>query len=128
MKENASRKLWNLKVFASELPRNFQPGRFSSAAAILALGRGLLMPEPSPAQPKPQGAPVLTTCHFWRCRPNDRVSMSSKIAPAAAERAQVPGHIAIIMDGNGRWAKQRGLPRIEGHRRGVETVRTVTFA
>jgi undecaprenyl diphosphate synthase len=54
--------------------------------------------------------------------------MSSKIAPAAAERAQVPGHIAIIMDGNGRWAKQRGLPRIEGHRRGVETVRTVTFA
>jgi len=54
--------------------------------------------------------------------------MSSKIAPAAPERAQVPGHIAIIMDGNGRWAKQRGLPRIEGHRRGVETVRTVTFA
>ena len=40
----------------------------------------------------------------------------------------VPSHIAIIMDGNGRWAKQRGLPRIEGHRRGVETVRTVTFA
>ena len=32
------------------------------------------------------------------------------------------------MDGNGRWAKQRGLPRIEGHRRGVETVRTVTLA
>jgi len=57
--------------------------------------------------------------------------MSSKIAPARpepAERALVPAHIAIIMDGNGRWAKQRGLPRIEGHRRGVETVRTVTFA
>jgi len=32
------------------------------------------------------------------------------------------------MDGNGRWARQRGLPRIEGHRRGVETVRTATFA
>ena len=32
------------------------------------------------------------------------------------------------MDGNGRWAKQRGLPRLEGHRRGVETVRTTTFA
>ena len=42
--------------------------------------------------------------------------------------APVPAHVAIIMDGNGRWAKQRGLPRIEGHRRGVETVRTVTFA
>jgi undecaprenyl diphosphate synthase len=57
--------------------------------------------------------------------------MSSKSAPARpdpAERAAVPAHVAIIMDGNGRWAKQRGLPRIEGHRRGVETVRTVTFA
>ncbi|MBX3738159.1 MAG: isoprenyl transferase [Candidatus Didemnitutus sp.] len=39
--------------------------------------------------------------------------------------AQVPQHVAIIMDGNGRWAKQRGMPRLEGHRRGVETVRTV---
>lgn len=46
--------------------------------------------------------------------------------PPSAEN--VPAHVAIIMDGNGRWAKQRGLPRIEGHRRGVETVRTVTLA
>jgi len=42
--------------------------------------------------------------------------------------AKVPQHVAIIMDGNGRWAKQRGLPRLEGHRRGVETVRTVVDA
>jgi undecaprenyl diphosphate synthase len=42
--------------------------------------------------------------------------------------SKIPQHVAIIMDGNGRWAKQRGLPRIEGHRRGVETVRTVTDA
>ncbi|HVZ65464.1 MAG TPA: polyprenyl diphosphate synthase [Lacunisphaera sp.] len=42
--------------------------------------------------------------------------------------ALVPQHVAIIMDGNGRWAKQRGLPRLEGHRRGVETVRTVVDA
>jgi undecaprenyl diphosphate synthase len=48
--------------------------------------------------------------------------------PEPAEGAVVPAHIAIIMDGNGRWAKQRGLPRLEGHRRGVETVRTTTFA
>jgi undecaprenyl diphosphate synthase len=34
-----------------------------------------------------------------------------------------PKHVAIIMDGNGRWAKQRGLPRIEGHRRGAEAVK-----
>ena len=39
-----------------------------------------------------------------------------------------PNHVAIIMDGNGRWAKQRGLPRVEGHRRGVETVRAITAA
>ncbi len=39
--------------------------------------------------------------------------------------ANQPRHIAIIMDGNGRWAQQRGLPRVEGHRRGVSTVRMV---
>jgi len=38
----------------------------------------------------------------------------------------VPRHIAIIMDGNGRWAKERGLPRTEGHRAGADTVRRVT--
>lgn len=37
----------------------------------------------------------------------------------------LPGHIAIIMDGNGRWAENKGLPRIEGHRAGVEAVKTV---
>jgi undecaprenyl diphosphate synthase len=37
----------------------------------------------------------------------------------------LPRHVAIIMDGNGRWAQQRGLPRIEGHRKGVSTVRMV---
>jgi undecaprenyl diphosphate synthase len=40
----------------------------------------------------------------------------------------IPQHVAIIMDGNGRWAQSRGLPRLEGHRRGVETVRTVVDA
>lgn len=40
------------------------------------------------------------------------------------EARQIPRHIAIIMDGNGRWAKQRFLPRIAGHKRGVEAVRS----
>ncbi len=40
-------------------------------------------------------------------------------------RAHLPRHVAIIMDGNGRWAQARKLPRIEGHRRGVNSVRTV---
>lgn len=41
-------------------------------------------------------------------------------------RERLPRHIAIIMDGNGRWAQQRGLPRIEGHRQGATSVRRVT--
>jgi undecaprenyl diphosphate synthase len=43
-------------------------------------------------------------------------------------KATLPTHVAIIMDGNGRWAKQRGLPRVEGHRNGVESVRAVVRA
>ena len=38
---------------------------------------------------------------------------------------QLPAHIAIIMDGNGRWAAQRHLPRVEGHRAGIDAVRDV---
>ncbi len=41
---------------------------------------------------------------------------------------KVPKHIAIIMDGNGRWAKQKGMPRVLGHRSGVKSVREVTEA
>jgi undecaprenyl diphosphate synthase len=40
--------------------------------------------------------------------------------------ADRPRHVAIIMDGNGRWAQARGLPRIEGHRQGVQTVRMIS--
>ncbi|MEW6338153.1 MAG: isoprenyl transferase [Acidobacteriota bacterium] len=55
-----------------------------------------------------------------------------RLAPAgSAEResleslaaGQLPRHVAIIMDGNGRWARQRGLPRVEGHRAGIRAVR-----
>jgi undecaprenyl diphosphate synthase len=42
---------------------------------------------------------------------------------AAPGRADAPTHVGVIMDGNGRWAASRGLPRIEGHRRGVEALR-----
>src|SRR5918999_2408139 len=38
---------------------------------------------------------------------------------------RLPAHVAIIMDGNGRWAAQRHLPRVEGHRAGIESVRDV---
>ncbi|MGV2065109.1 isoprenyl transferase [Agrobacterium sp. 22-226-1] len=43
-------------------------------------------------------------------------------------RSSIPEHVAIIMDGNGRWAKQRSLPRVMGHRRGVEAVRETVRA
>lgn len=42
--------------------------------------------------------------------------------------AQAPRHVAIIMDGNGRWAKQRGLPRLRGHEEGAESVRAILRA
>src|SRR5512135_896489 len=42
---------------------------------------------------------------------------------AAPPFERAPRHVAIIMDGNGRWAAARGLPRVEGHRRGVEALR-----
>ena len=41
---------------------------------------------------------------------------------------RIPNHVGIIMDGNGRWAKKRFLPRVAGHKRGVETVRTMVKA
>ncbi|WP_370529788.1 isoprenyl transferase [Alkalihalobacillus sp. AL-G] len=41
------------------------------------------------------------------------------------DRSRIPSHIAIIMDGNGRWAKKRGLPRIAGHREGMKVVRRI---
>jgi undecaprenyl diphosphate synthase len=51
--------------------------------------------------------------------------MSAPVHLSPQAKANIPTHVAIIMDGNGRWAKQRHLPRIEGHRNGVESVRTV---
>jgi undecaprenyl diphosphate synthase len=49
------------------------------------------------------------------------------LAPAGQEidRSRLPAHIAVIMDGNGRWAKKRGLPRVAGHRAGINAVREV---
>lgn len=49
--------------------------------------------------------------------------MSDAEHQQTAASTEVPHHVAIIMDGNGRWASARGMPRVEGHRRGVEAVR-----
>jgi len=55
------------------------------------------------------------------------VRLTSKLEQAVA-KGQLPRHVGIIMDGNGRWAEARGLPRLEGHRAGSESVREVTRA
>jgi undecaprenyl diphosphate synthase len=56
--------------------------------------------------------------------------VTSRAAPVAGKAGMlaIPRHVAIIMDGNGRWAKARRLPRIAGHRAGVEAVRKVVEA
>ena len=47
------------------------------------------------------------------------------MSPGRLNREKIPEHIAIIMDGNGRWAKQRNLPRIAGHSEGINSVREI---
>src|SRR2546423_4172973 len=57
----------------------------------------------------------------------------ASVTPGSAEEAlarqvnfdRLPAHIAVIMDGNGRWAAQRHLPRVEGHRAGIDSVRDI---
>ena len=51
--------------------------------------------------------------------------MSATPHLSSEAQASLPRHVAVIMDGNGRWAKQRGLPRIEGHRQGAESARVI---
>ena len=54
------------------------------------------------------------------------MSTPAHLSPQA--KANAPAHVAIIMDGNGRWARQRHLPRVEGHRQGAESVRAIVRA
>jgi undecaprenyl diphosphate synthase len=55
--------------------------------------------------------------------------MQAQAAHLSAEaKASLPRHVAVIMDGNGRWARQRHLPRIEGHRAGAESARAIIRA
>lgn len=58
----------------------------------------------------------------------DVLDIIGAVKDAGAVLRRVPRHVALIMDGNGRWASQRGLPRFEGHRRGVEALRRAVRA
>ncbi len=51
--------------------------------------------------------------------------MSSPVQLSSEAAASLPRHVAVIMDGNGRWAKSRHLPRVEGHRRGADSAREI---
>ena len=60
---------------------------------------------------------------------DDAPGWAHLVTPAPVQTAQpVPKHIAMIMDGNGRWAAERGLPRLTGHERGTENIRRITTA
>ena len=54
-------------------------------------------------------------------------ALSTRV-PLLSEKDRLPRHVAVIMDGNGRWAQRRGLSRIEGHKRGKEAVRKIVEA
>lgn len=61
---------------------------------------------------------------FFKRKPSD----NEKNTLEQIDKSNIPAHIAIIMDGNGRWAKKRGLPRSIGHKAGVETIRDIVKA
>ncbi|MFN7227807.1 MAG: isoprenyl transferase [Synechococcaceae cyanobacterium] len=55
--------------------------------------------------------------------PSSQPLTSPHLLPAGLDPDRLPAHVAVIMDGNGRWARQRGLPRVMGHRAGVEALK-----
>ncbi len=59
---------------------------------------------------------------------SDVLALNGAAVDAGSSPRRTPRHVALIMDGNGRWAAQRGLPRFEGHRRGVEALRRAVRA
>lgn len=64
---------------------------------------------------------------MWQTHPQKvTVGHKHKSQQKDAKLTNVPAHIAIIMDGNGRWATKRHLPRIAGHKQGMQTVKTIT--
>ncbi|WP_153123758.1 isoprenyl transferase [Peribacillus tepidiphilus] len=63
---------------------------------------------------------------LWNLFANKNEAIETTLTVDQIKKEQIPGHIAIIMDGNGRWAKKRSLPRVAGHHEGMKVVRKVT--
>ena len=68
------------------------------------------------------------SAHSTHSTPTVPAEISAAVASVAMDSTRVPRHVAIIMDGNGRWAAQRGLDRIQGHERGTDNIRRITQA
>ncbi|MGM9986524.1 MAG: isoprenyl transferase [Bacillaceae bacterium] len=66
---------------------------------------------------------MLKRFRYWKDKEQDNKDLCSVVA-----EGEIPKHVAIIMDGNGRWAKKRNLPRVAGHKQGMETVKQITKA
>jgi len=69
-----------------------------------------------------------TQAPFKKERGKSRISDQRRMLRSRRASQEIPRHVAIIMDGNGRWAQRHGLPRSEGHRRGMKRVREVIRA
>lgn len=67
---------------------------------------------------------MLDKMKLWKNKNTDSSDLREQIK--TIKEQQIPSHVAIIMDGNGRWAKKRSLPRIAGHREGMKIVRKIT--
>jgi len=65
---------------------------------------------------------MLNKNKLWKTK--DNLSLEKRIE--IVKKGPIPSHVAIIMDGNGRWARKRALPRIAGHHEGMKTVRKIT--
>lgn len=66
--------------------------------------------------------------NLMRRSPEKEAELSEEAVRARLDPSRIPRHVAIIMDGNGRWARRRGMPRSYGHRAGVESLRDVVRA
>jgi undecaprenyl diphosphate synthase len=72
------------------------------------------------AQANPYTMPMLKGLDGWLENGSEEARLALRL-----DAARLPRHVAVIMDGNGRWARERGLPRVEGHRAGAKSVREI---
>src|SRR4030095_10140498 len=83
---------------------------------------------PTPASSRSTRSSSPKKTRSWRFEvemPNDEKSIRARLLAHGIDLSRLPRHVAIIMDGNGRWAQGRGLERLSGHRRGKDSVKAI---